>query len=82
MRPPGWFVDARAVLLVALLAVTSLLLAAGSGLAWRQADRAKRQWVAARDSMETLLSGNWVRIGPWDKVVVGRAPDSLPRTAR
>lgn len=78
----GWF------FLVAQ--VGALFLAVGSGFAWLAAGRAEdraearaTEYALARDSMQTLLAGRWVRLGPWDRVYYGRAPgDTLPRAAR
>jgi hypothetical protein len=80
----GWFVDARAIVVLCLLAIVSILLAAGSSIAWhyaaieRREERAARlRWEAARDS---LLAKNWVPVCETCKVVnLGPRQDTLPR---
>ncbi len=66
MSAPQWFVDWRAIFVLCLLAIASILLAAKSGIDDRRAIRRIRRADAIIDS---LTSGRWVQLRDGDTVV-------------
>jgi hypothetical protein len=66
MNPPGWFVDWRVVVVLCLLATTSILLAAKSSIDDRRAIQRIRQANAIIDS---LSKGRWVQLDSEDVII-------------
>ena len=66
MSAPQWFVDWRAIFVLCLLAISSILLAAKSGIDDRRAVRRIRRADAIIDS---LTNGRWVQLRDGDTVV-------------
>ena len=64
--PPGWFIDWRAVLVLCLLGITSLMLGIGSGI-YALHVHARSQRAAA--VIDSLSQGHWVRVRSGDTVV-------------
>ena len=83
MNGPGWFVRERDVVILCLLAVVSILLAAGSGIAWHNANRGRRVYLARVDTVGTMLDSlnaiQCVPRNPGDAIRVFPAPDTLRR---
>ena len=81
-----WIVDARTVVLLALFAVVSILLAVGSGLAWHKAARAHANYVTlgvtAGYVLDSLNAIQCIPMNPGDAVRVFPAPDTLKRAGR
>lgn len=66
MNPPGWFVDARGVILLCLLAATSILLAAKSALDDHATVKRARR---ANEIIDSLSRGRWVQVQAGDTIV-------------
>lgn len=79
MTAPGWFVEWRSILLLCLLAATSILLAVKSGLEDRRArDRTRR----ANAIIDSLGQGRWVQLRDGDTVVTVVRARKWPFRAR